>query len=89
MMDPDNAYQNARAIGYSPTLKAVDTLFYTHAEEGELYYEDEKTSLSLTQFLKDYPMYLNPLSGTEKVYLLEQKDNAYLTTCETIFNSLS
>lgn len=89
MMDPDNACQNARAIGYSPTLKPVDALFYSHAEEGEMYYEDDKTSLSLTQFLKDYPMYLNPLEGTEKVYLLEEKDNSYLTTCETIFNSLS
>ncbi len=89
MMNPENAYQNARTIGYSPTLKAVDELFIKNADEGEMYYEDSDNSLSLKEFLNKYPMYLNPLYNSKNVYLLEPKSNDYLTTCETIFNNLA
>ncbi len=89
MMNPENAYQNARTIGYSPTLKEVDELFTKNANEGEMYYEDSDNSLSLKEFLNKYPMYLNPLYNSKNVYLLEPKSNDYLTTCETIFNNLA
>ena len=89
MMNPTNAYQNARTVGYSPTLKEVDNLFIKNADEGEMYYEDENTSFSLKEFLNRYPMYLNPLYNSTNVYLLEPKSNDYLTTCETIFNNLA
>lgn len=91
MMEPNHGYQNARAIGYSPTLKEVVGLYEKAASEGESYYDDEngKTVLSLSDFLKNYPMYLNPLEGAKNVYMLEPKSNEYLTTCETIFNSLA
>lgn len=89
MMNPENAYQNARTIGYSPTLKEVDELFTKNADEGEMYYEDSDNSLSLKEFLNKYPMYLNPLYNSKNVYLLEPKSNDYLTTCETIFNNLA
>lgn len=89
MMNPENAYQNARTIGYSPTLKEVDELFIKNADEGEMYYEDSDNSLSLKEFLNKYPMYLNPLYNSKNVYLLEPKSNDYLTTCETIFNNLA
>lgn len=91
MMEPSHAYDNARAIGYSPTLTAVGEKYREAASNGDYYYEgeDEKTSLSLQSFLDNYPMYLDPLNGTTKVYMLEPKSNEYLTTCETIFNSLA
>lgn len=91
MLDGNNAYRNARAIGYSPTLKSVCSLFQKEAEKGEYYYQDEERnrSLSLKDFLSLYPNYLNPLCYSEKVYLLEPKSNEYLTTCETIFNNLA
>lgn len=91
MLDPDNAYQNATVIGYSPTLKEVNTKFKEAAINGESYVEDENgnVKLSLEDFLTQYPMYLDPLEGTEKVYLFEPKNNAYITTCETIYNSLA
>ena len=91
MLDGDNAYENARAIGYSPTLKSVCSLFHENAKKGEYYYQDEERnrSLSLSDFLSSYPNYLDPLCYSDKVYLLEPKSNAYLTTCETIFNNLA
>lgn len=92
MMDPAHAYQNARAIGYSPTLKAVATLFDEKAREGEYYFggPEKENSLPLSTFLDRYPIYLNPLSGAkEAVYMLQAKSTRYLTTCETIFNSLA
>lgn len=91
MMDPANAYQNAQAIGYSPTLKEVAKSYRQAAADGEYYYGDATStnSLTLADFLTKYPMYLDPLNGTTSVYLLESKSNDYLTTCETIFNSLA
>ena len=88
MMDPDNAYQNARAIGYSPTLKEVCSRFEKEADDGEYYYGDEttKTSLTLRDFLDRYPVYLDPLGHSDQVYVLEPKSNQYLTSCESIFN---
>ena len=84
MFDPEVAYQNAKSIGYSPTLKAVDTLFEERADSEEFY-----PNLSQRDFLNTYPNYLNPLNGVTKSYLLEAKSNDYLTTCETILNNLS
>lgn len=91
MMTPENAYQNAKAIGYSPTLKEVVSLYEDGAKNGEYYYgsDAEENSVKLDTFLSSYPMYLDPLQKTEKVYLLERKSNDYLTTCQTIFNSLA
>ena len=91
MLDPSNAYQNATAIGYSPTLKSVVSLYEEAAQEGEYYYgeEGDERSLSLKDFLEKYPMYLNPLVNSKKVYMFEPKSNQYLTTCETVLNSLA
>lgn len=89
MMDPDNAYQNAQAIGYCPTLKAVNELYLSDAlDESNYYYEDV---LTLKDFLDKYPMYLNPLYGkTEEeiknIKLFDPKSTQYLTACESIIN---
>ncbi len=91
MLRKDNAYQNATSIGYSPTLKSVNTLFEENAKNGEYYYYDEDADrkLLLSDFLEAYPYYLNPLYGTEQVYMLEPKSREYLTTCESIMNNLA
>lgn len=85
MLDESHAYQNARAIGYSPCLKGVCDLFEEKATQGEEYFP----GYSLSDFLRDYPYYLDPLYGVKKRYMLEAKGNEYLTTCETILNNLS
>ena len=84
MLDPEIAYQNAKSISYSPTLRKVDALFEERADQEEFY-----PDLPQRDFLNLYPNYLNPLSGVSKSYLLESKSNDYLTTCETILNNLS
>ncbi len=91
MLNPENAYENACSIGYSPTLKGVVELYKEASESGEYYYEgeNENTSLLMKDFLLKYPMYLNPLYNSDDVYMLEPKSTRYLTTCETIFNSLA
>lgn len=91
MLDPTNAYQNATAIGYSPTLKSVVSLYEEAAENGEYYYgeEGDERALTLKDYLDKYPMYLNPLVNSTTVYMFEPKSNQYLTTCETILNSLA
>ncbi len=89
MLDNDNAYLNAKAIGYSPTLKSVVDTFNLKANSGEYYYEDENKKITLKEFLSLYPYYLNPLYETSNVYVLEPKSKEYLTTCESIFNSLA
>ncbi len=91
MLDPTHAYQNATAIGYSPTLKSVVSLYEEAAENGEYYYgeEGQDRSLTLKDFLAQYPMYLNPLANSKTVYMFEPKSNQYLTTCETVLNSLA
>ncbi len=89
MLRKDIAYQNARSIGYSPTLKDVVSTFEENAKKGEYYYEDEENTLLLSDFLEKYPYYLNPLYGSKTVYMLEPKSREYLTTCETILNSLA
>ncbi|QOS39676.1 extracellular solute-binding protein [Treponema rectale] len=91
MLDPNHAYQNATAIGYSPTLKSVVSLYEEAAENGEYYYgeEGQDRSLTLKDFLAQYPMYLNPLVNSKTVYMFEPKSNQYLTTCETVLNSLA
>lgn len=84
MLDPEVAYSNAKSIGYSPTLQAVDALFEERKDQEEFY-----PGLPQRDFLDSYPNYLNPLSGVREAYLLEAKSNDYLTTCETILNNLS
>jgi spermidine/putrescine-binding protein len=94
MLDPENAYQNAQAIGYCPTLKDVVTSYETDAMDPESYYyfnEETGISLSTHDFLETYPMYLNPLYGKtseqiEKIKLFDPKPTAYLTTCESVIN---
>lgn len=85
MLDESHAYQNARAIGYSPCLKAVKEEFEEEAKRGGEYYP----GLSMEDFLASYPNYLNPLFGVETCYMFEAKSKDYLTTCETILNNLS
>ena len=90
MLDPENAYQNACAIGYSPTLKSVVNKYNEAAENNENYYEDDSQTVSYKDFLTKYPFYLNPLynvTNINDVYLLDPKSSTYLTTCETIINS--
>ncbi len=89
MLNPNVAYQNARTIGYSPTLKSVSDLFKEDASRGVNYYEDDSFSYSLKDFLSDYPLYLDPLKNAESFTLLKPKSKDYLTTCETIFNNLA
>ena len=89
MLRKDVAYQNATSIGYSPTLKGVVSSFEENSKNGEYYYEDGNKKLLLSDFLEKYPYYLNPLYGTETVYMLEPKSREYLTTCETILNNLA
>lgn len=92
MLNPEKAYQNAKAIGYSPTLKSVVELYKEDARKGAYYFgeTDSKDSLLLSDFLSRYPVYLDPLAGKkDAVYMLEPKSIRYLTTCETIFNSLA
>ncbi len=89
MLRKNVAYQNATAIGYSPTLKSVVSSFEENAKNGEYYYEDEETKVSLSDFLERYPYYLNPLYGVTNTYVLEPKSREYLTTCETILNSIA
>ena len=89
MMDPQNAYQNAQAIGYCPTLKSVVELYEKDAQDvSNYYYEDV---LTLKDFLEKYPFYLNPLYGKtdeeiENISLLNPKSTQYLTCCESIIN---
>lgn len=85
MLEDSNAYQNARAIGYSPCLSSVKKDFEAEALAGGDYYP----GLSMRDFLDQYPNYLNPLNGVETCFMLEAKSNDYLTTCETILNNLS
>lgn len=90
MLRNENAYQNALTIGYSPTLKSVvDTFNINSKKSDEYYYEDENKKVLLSEFLNKYPYYLDPLYGTKNVYVLEAKSKEYLTTCESIFNSLA
>ena len=89
MMNTDNAYENAQAIGYCPTLKGVVQNYLIDAEDENNYYFDDV--LTLKDFLNTYPMYLNPLYGKtkeelDKIQLFNPKSNNYLTTCEIIIN---
>ncbi len=89
MMDPDNAYQNAGAIGYCPTLKKVSDLYLEDALDENNYYYDGV--LTLKDFLAKYPMYLNPLYGKTSeeianIKLFDPKSTQYLTACESIIN---
>ena len=89
MMDPDNAYQNAQAIGYCPTLKAVNELYLEDALDESNYYYDGV--LTLKEFINKYPMYLDPLYGKTKeeianIKLFDPKSTQYLTACESIIN---
>ncbi len=89
MLRKDVAYKNARSIGYSPTLKSVVSSFEENAKNGEYYYDDGEKQIAMSDFLKKYPYYLNPLYEVENTYVLEPKSREYLTTCETILNSLA
>lgn len=91
MLEPENAYENALAIGYCPTLQSVVDLYNEAAETGELYFENEEDSsrnVTMKEFLDKYPVYLNPLvnSNIDKVTMFEPKDSNYMTLCETIVN---
>lgn len=87
MLDPQNAFENALAVGYSPTLKSVANLYIENKDE--LYYEDSENpsrNVTLGNLTAKYPFYLNPLYNSSNVYLFEPKDSNYMTKCETIVN---
>ncbi|MGM9970840.1 MAG: PotD/PotF family extracellular solute-binding protein [Anaeroplasmataceae bacterium] len=87
MLDPDNAFQNALAIGYSPTLKSVINMYTENPEEE--YFSDDNIVVTLKDLTTKYPFYLDPLcevSDLNSVTLLEPKGSAYMTRCETIIN---
>lgn len=91
MLEPENAYQNALAIGYCPTLKSVVSLYEKAASNNEYYYYNQKDpsrSVTMSNFITKYPMYLNPLvnSNLEEVTLFEPKTAEYMTMCESIIN---
>lgn len=91
MLTPENAYENALAIGYCPTLNSVVDLYDKDALNGELYFEDgdnPNRNITLDSFLKKYPVYLNPLQNADinKVTMFEAKDSSYMTLCETLVN---
>lgn len=89
MLDENNAYQNATSIGYSPTLKSVVTKFNEASKNDEIYYNNDKTTMTYKEFLTNYPNYLDPIYNCDNVYMLKEKSQAYLTSCETILNSLA
>ena len=84
MLDPDNAFQNALAIGYSPTLKSVCQRFIDNPEEE--YFSNDLITVTVNDLINKYPMYLNPLVNSKSVYMLEPKNADYMTLCETIVN---
>ena len=87
MLDPDNAFDNALAIGYSPTLKSVQKMYLDNPEEE--YFSNDDIYVSLKDLTEKYQFYLNPLiSATDisKVSMLEPKESDYLTACESVIN---
>lgn len=86
MLDTEVAFQNAQAIGYSPTLKSVVKAYQDNPDEE--YYSDEKCTVTLGQLVSKYSYYLNPIGDADvsSVVLLEPKDPSYMTRCETIVN---
>ncbi len=87
MLDPDNAFQNALAIGYSPTLNSVVDKFNNNPDS--IYFENDNVKVTLKNLTDKYKFYLDPLCEAKdisKVKLLEPKDSIYMTLCETIVN---
>ena len=83
MLDPENAFQNATFIGYSPALKSVQEMYKTNSS---FEYYGNVTLGDLTSM---YKYYLNPLANVtdiSKVSMLEPKESEYLTTCEAVIN---
>lgn len=91
MLDTDNAYDNALAIGYSPALKSVVDRFTDPAYMDDEYYSDSKCFVSVSDLATKYPFYLNPVisaADISDVSMLEPKESAYLTECENIINQV-
>lgn len=87
MLDPDNAFQNALAIGYSPTLNSVVDKFNNNPDS--IYFENDNVKVTLKNLTDKYKFYLDPLCEAKdisNVKLLEPKDSIYMTLCETIVN---
>ena len=87
MLDTDNAFDNALAIGYSPALKSVQQLFIDNPDEE--YFSNDEIYVSLKDLTEKYPFYLNPLisaSDISDVSMLESKESDYLTACEAVIN---
>ncbi len=75
-LDIDNATQNALYVGYCPTIKDV-------VEEIKL--DDE-----MTEFIEQYPFYLNPLDGKNAVlfnYLGKEYDSNVITLINKVKNA--
>lgn len=84
MMNPDNAFDNALAIGYSPTLKSVIQMFKDNPDEE--YFSDDNIVVTVGDLTAKYEFYLDPLCKATNVTQFEPKESAYMTLCETMVN---
>lgn len=83
MLNPDNAFQNACFVGYSPALKSVQDMYDEYADEE--YYG----AVTLGDITSTYEFYLNPLKSVTditKVSMFDPKGSDYLTACEAVIN---
>lgn len=91
MLDTDNAYDNALAIGYSPVLKSVISRFTDPEYMNDEYFADDACTVTVNDLATKYPYYLDPLcnaSDITKVSMLLPKESNYLTECENIVNQV-
>lgn len=91
MLDTDNAYDNALAIGYSPVLKSVIDRFSDPEYMDDEYFSDDKCVVTIAELAAKYPVYLDPLynaADVNDVNMLLPKESKYLTECENIVNQV-
>ena len=89
MLDTDNAFDNALAIGYSPALKSVQQMFVDNPDEE--YFSNDDVVVTLKDLTDKYPFYLNPLvsaADINDVKMLQPKESEYLTACEAVINQV-
>ncbi len=74
MIDTQNATQNALFVGYCPTIKAVVN-------------EIQKEEYEMTEFINEYPFYLNPLKDKNAV-LFNNLGTSYDSSIITLINKI-
>lgn len=84
MLNPENAFDNALAIGYSPTLKSVVQMYKDNPDEE--YFSNDKFTVTLADLTSKYEFYLDPLCKAVNVTEFQPKDSSYMTLCETMVN---